>query len=158
MRQVAQCGAAMNRLVVVTSVWLAWISFASFVLGSITTYYVQWKAADAAKKASEAANGAVQRAAPAGGPPGALPANAPTIGDLSELFKAITGALDVVVKAGPGLAGLIASILFLGVGCWASTEPDPRTCTINKDTVISIKDNKLTEPVIVACKSDSAKR
>jgi hypothetical protein len=44
----------------------------------------------------------------------------PTVPELTDLINALTGAINAIKSAGPGLAGLGASILFLGIAAWAA--------------------------------------
>ena len=68
--------------------------------------------------------------------------------------KALTSVIEQVTKAGPGLAGLIASILFIAVAAWSiskSPDADTRKCSIAAGTAITLSDGKLSGAVPVTC-------
>jgi hypothetical protein len=49
----------------------------------------------------------------------------PSVSDLTELIKALSTAIDAIRNAGPSLAGLAASLVFLGIAAWAATSGHP---------------------------------
>jgi hypothetical protein len=93
-----------------TALVLSIVSFIVFVASEIQAARTVGKAVEASSSAAKIASEAVQRQA----------APAPTVPELTDLINALTGAINAIKSAGPGLAGLGASILFLGIAAWAA--------------------------------------
>lgn len=79
----------------------------------------------------------------------------PSISELTELFRALSAAIDALWKAGPGLVGIGASVLFLGIAAWTVATPTtkkPQVCSITKNTAALFADNKVAADIPVTCK------
>lgn len=102
----------MVQAVCTTSLALAVASFVFFVASAVWAAVLAYRVKEASAAATKAASMvAAQRAEAA----------APNVPELTELLKAATGLIDAIVKAGPSLAGLVASIAFLAIAAWAAS-------------------------------------
>ena len=140
----------MVELVCKVAVALAVASFVVFVASAIWAAVVAYKLKDASAAAASAAKAGASRAAAA----------APDLPQLTDLVKAVTGLIDSIVKAGPSLAGLVASIAFLAIAAWAASGgsgPAPK-CSIAKGTVLADASGKAVDTIPVACEPAPAKK
>lgn len=130
-----------------TSIVMAIVSFYIFASGSFKVIKAVAQTADASEKISNAANN------PAFVGPNAIP----SVQDLTALINALDAAFSSFVKAGPALAGLCASILFIGIAVWAVTPKDAAVgdvklkCSIAKSTPISLESGLAAKDIPVTC-------
>jgi hypothetical protein len=120
------------------AMWLSGLSFLVFLCASGFTFYTQWKAA----------NGKAGPAAEVGSAVRAAAAAPPDLDKLTTLINALKDFTDVIVKAGPVLSSLVASILFLGIATWASAQDKPTTCSIPAGTALPAAG---APPLIIQC-------
>ena len=107
----------MIALICYVALGLSVLSFLVFLLSAAHAAWIANKAVATSTSAAEAANRTVRAQA--------ATQNMPSVSDLTELIKALTGAIDAVRNAGPSLAGLVASIVFLGIAAWAAASGHP---------------------------------
>jgi hypothetical protein len=128
-------------------------SFLVFLLTSIVSLFIQGRAATISDKAATMAGTVVDKSKDHAELKEFLDTGA-KLSDLTDLVKALTSVIEQISKAGPGLAGLIASILFMAVAAWAVSKPsdaDTRKCSIGAGTPIVLSDGKLSGSVPVTC-------
>ncbi|SER29058.1 hypothetical protein SAMN05216548_114118 [Faunimonas pinastri] len=130
---------------------LSVISFVAFCLMGAVTLWIQQKAAAAAGAATTSAAGAAASAAaqPTADQHGFA---ADALQTAVDLVKAIPAAMEAVVKAGPAMAALLASILFLAIAATVAIERQPKlSCSIPAQTGLTLDQNKLKDAVTVIC-------
>ena len=102
----------MVEAVCTVSLALAVASFVVFVASAIWAAFLSYRVKDASAAATKAASAlAAQRAE----------APTPNVPELTELLKAASGLIDAIVRAGPSLAELVASLAFLAIAAWAAS-------------------------------------
>ena len=105
--------AVMVQAVCTTSLALAVASFVFFVASAVWAAVLAYRVKEASRPR--------RRRLPAWLPRRGRRPRRRNVPELTELLKAATGLIDAIVKAGPSLAGLVASIAFLAIAAWAAS-------------------------------------
>lgn len=144
----------MLALVCSVCVLLSLAGFIVFLVGSWQTLKTLADTAKASNKVVNAASSLTDTPAGGGGPA----ALGPSVAELTALINSVDSAFATLTKAGPVLAGLLASILFMAVAAWAATSEHPAdtsapTCVVEKATPLSTESGLLMKDVPVRCSS-----